>query len=154
MPNTSPPADALLREFGDHLGIQGLQFDAFQHACLALDDLVLNLEYEDEEDELLMYIHLGSAPADADKAFFVQLLEANFGGVMLGGASLGYNAGRNLLLLTSRLGLAGADVGKLERRVHQLLQVADSWQQRLAARSSSESPQDERDFHQGNSLRV
>ena len=52
-------ANLVLGSFGDVIGLAGLCLDEHGYACLAFDDLTVNLEYEPSRDALVAFSWLG-----------------------------------------------------------------------------------------------
>lgn len=82
-------ADALLRGLGTHVGIPDLAFDADGYCCMSFDDHVVNLEYDDKRDDILVYAQVGDVPAHPPSSFHPQVLEANYTSALLGLGTLG-----------------------------------------------------------------
>jgi Tir chaperone protein (CesT) family len=67
----------VLAEFGQQIGLEELRLDDNGYAALAFDDVVVNLEYDEDRERLLMSAYLGEPQGDRLQTYEL-LLDANF----------------------------------------------------------------------------
>lgn len=123
-------ANLVLGSFGDVIGLPGLCLDGQGYACLAFDDLTVNVEYEPMRDALALFSWLGEVKGDRAE-LFADLLEANLRAYATGDATLGYERSADGIVILERLPLGGLDVAVFQERLEAYLTMAGIWRQRL-----------------------
>lgn len=140
-------ADALLLELGQRMGLAGLCLDAAGCCQLAFDQQwLVTLTHHAAGGRLVLHCPVSAAGA-ADRLgrdTLVALLEGNF--MNRAGATLAVSPDRRACLQIE-LPLAGADAALLHNALEQLLNLAETWAQRVQkgegplARGTEREPQ-------------
>lgn len=121
----------ILAEFGRGIGLDGLALDANGYCCLGFDEVVVNIEWVPRSEQLMLYCHLGFAPAQAEAAWYRELLEANHFFRGTGGATLGVDPATQAVALVQPLALAALTPARLEAELQGFVDGAEAWVQRL-----------------------
>ncbi|MEZ5582385.1 MAG: type III secretion system chaperone [Candidatus Competibacteraceae bacterium] len=71
----------LINDLGDAIGLPELALDEKDFACIVSEDgVVLNLDYFEDEDTLVLYTTVGEIPDDKRLELYQEMLRANFSG--------------------------------------------------------------------------
>lgn len=121
----------LLAMFGRHIGLAGLAFDERGHCVLGIDDVVVNLEYDQPGGRLLVYGLIGRPEGDLADVY-AALLRANYLGMAGTGMSLGLRPDDDGVVLSRWLDAALLDLPAFEAALQAFVDTAEAWTARLA----------------------
>lgn len=127
----------ILAEFGRGIGLDSLALDANGYCCLGFDEVVVNIEWVPRSEQLMLYCHLGFVPAQADAAWYRELLEANHFFRGTGGATLGVDPATQSIAMVQPLALAILTPARLETELQGFVNGAEAWVQRLRLPTAS-----------------
>lgn len=122
--------DLLLGEFGREIGLAGLALDEDGHAALAFDDVLVNLEFDEAGDRLLVYAYLGEIRGDAGAAMQA-MLEANLFWRGADGGTLAMERGTGGVVLQLAVPATELDQAKLQVTLEQFINNAEQWAHRI-----------------------
>jgi hypothetical protein len=122
----------LLNDLKEAIGLPEFELDEDGYACLALDEVMLNLEFDEETNRLMLYSPLGEIPASGCEALYETLLEANFLGQQTGGATLGLQREDNAVVLHQAVSLAGVTSVQFQGLLETFVDAAETWMGKLA----------------------
>jgi hypothetical protein len=127
----------VLAAFGASLGLEGLALDEYQSCTLAIDEVMLTMQWKGDSQILLVYAPVGLIDQDApDPGLLWQLLEANCLGRGTGGLVLGLEPGLGAVILSGQLPTHNLEPVVLERYIESFANMADEWRGRLAEASA------------------
>lgn len=115
----------LLRDFGNHLGLDSLALNEDGYSCLAFDEIYVNIEAIGESSWVLLYTSLGKVAHDAGQDVYMRLLEANYFFQQTAGASLGLETGTGLAVMTQAVNLADMESSDLEAVMKAFVDAAE-----------------------------
>ncbi|MBL8331473.1 MAG: type III secretion system chaperone, partial [Rubrivivax sp.] len=118
-------ASSLIAELGRRIGHADFALSDLGTAALRIDgDLQLNLEHDEDERSLVLYLRLGAPPEHGREALYARLLNANLFGRGSGGGHVGLDPARDELVLSRSLALDHTDGVALEAAVAALVDAA------------------------------
>ena len=123
----------LIKMFGEHIGVPCLEPHPQGLCSLRFDDRVtIDLEYNEEQDALLISSLVGVLKQKESKLFYDELLEANllWGGT--GGATIGVDPASLTVFLCYQEPLKGISLEQFQQLVKRFSDTALFWNQRLA----------------------
>jgi hypothetical protein len=124
-------AQELLGEFGRSTGLGELALDEDNYCALLIDDgLVINMEFDEQERQLVLYSLLGE-PAVEPLAAYQRLLRANYLGRECGGATFGLRPD-NSVVLSQSMALPGLDLKDFTARLERFINEVEAWTKQLA----------------------
>jgi hypothetical protein len=132
---------ALLADFGKKIGIADLAPDEAGYCCLAFDEVVVNLEFNEASDQLFLSSHVGDLPDDGREALYEQLLEANYFFRGTNGAVLSVDTPSKQVVLLHQTPTVTLDGGSFETLIENFVNVAERWVGQLSG-SAPEAGQD------------
>jgi hypothetical protein len=121
----------VLGEFGKQIGLDDLRLDDNGYAALAFDDVVVNLEYDEEPERLLMSAYLGEPQGERLKTYEL-LLDANFCWQGTAGATLSLERETGGIVLFQALPARALERQALEAALETFVNTADAWTLQLA----------------------
>ncbi|MBG0775366.1 MAG: type III secretion system chaperone [Desulfovibrionaceae bacterium] len=133
--------DAILKEFGTSLGFDGLEFDEYGYCCLFFDDIVVNIEVNEKSEQLFLYANIGDIPADADKAFYETLLEANFLFRGTSGGAIGMDKSAGIISLAWQGPYKDMTCVRFEKIIENFVNLTEHWRS-VVAEARPEVPSD------------
>ncbi len=117
----------LLSALGRNIGIPELTFDEYHYCCLALDNVIVNLEWDADTEMLFLYAHVGHLPVNPTPELYETLLEANFFHRHTAGATLGMDKPSGTIALAQRQATANLNLTLLEKLLEQFVNTAAYW---------------------------
>jgi hypothetical protein len=120
----------VLGEFGKQIGLDDLRLDDNGYAALAFD-VVVNLEYDEEPERLLMSAYLGEPQGERLKTYEL-LLDANFCWQGTAGATLSLERETGGIVLFQALPARALERQALEAALETFVNTADAWTLQLA----------------------
>jgi hypothetical protein len=123
-------AQELLGEFGRSTGLGELALDQDNYCALLIDDgLVVNIEFDEQDRQLVLYSLLG-VPAGEPQAAYERLLQANYLGRECGGATFGLRPD-NSVVLSQSMAVAGLDLKDFTARLERFINEVEAWTKQL-----------------------
>jgi len=123
----------LIKNLGERIGISNLEPHPQGLCSLRFDDRVtIDLEYNSEQDALLLSSLVGVLKKQESKEVYDELLEANllWGGT--NGATIGVDPASLAVFLCYQEQLKGISLEQFEQRIKKFSDTALFWNQRLA----------------------
>ena len=121
-------ARELLRELGTRIQLPMLDLDDAGNSCIDVDEAyVINLEYDADEDALLMYTWLGHVPESNTAEVLRRLLSANHFWTETEGATLSVEEETNGIVLIDRSRCQDFDIDSFESRMQGYMSVVERW---------------------------
>ena len=118
----------LLREFGTRIKLPMLDLDEEGNACIDVDTAyVINLEYDADEDALLLYTWLGPVPENNTADILRRLLSANYFWTENDGATLSIEEETNGIVLIDRSRCQDFNIDLFESRMQGYMAVVERW---------------------------
>ena len=130
---------ALMREFGQMAGLEGLVPDEHGECVLAIDDFVVALSCL-EGETLLVYAAFGKLGGEGREALMARLLEGNYFYSGTGGATLGLSPLDGELQLLYRERLKGLGAMDLTRILENFLERLTYWSKAFTEGAKSPPP--------------
>jgi hypothetical protein len=122
---------ALIGEFGRSIGLPDLELDEDNYCALLIDEgLVINMEFDEESRQLLLYSLLGQAAGDT-RSVYERLLQANYVGRECGGATFGLRPD-NSVVLSQSLAVPGLDLKDFTARLERFVNEVEAWTKQLS----------------------
>jgi hypothetical protein len=123
--------ELFLRELGETVGIPELALDEEDSCVLSFDEIVVNMQYVEADDGLIMFSNLGRVPEENRVDLFEEMLEANFSGTIQGGAELFYVKETDSAGLIFRTRVSDIRPGRFEGMMEKFVNLAEAWIKRL-----------------------
>lgn len=118
----------LLSEFGARIKLPTLDLDEEGNACIDVDEAyVINLEYDADEDALLLYAWLGPVPERNTIEILRRLLSANYFWTESDGATLSIEEETNGIVLIDRIRCQNFDIDLFELHMQRYMAVVERW---------------------------
>ncbi|HSW05510.1 type III secretion system chaperone [Aquabacterium sp.] len=134
-------ASDLMAEFAQRAGMSGLVLSADGTASIVVDGTTqLQLEHDAAARRLYLYTSLGEAPAAGRERYFEQLLAANLFARATGGATIGFDAANNEVLLSRALDLDLTDYAAFEDALDALVRAAEALPLALSRPAADPAP--------------
>ena len=133
---------ALLKEFGSRIGIEGLSLDRNGFCCLFFDDIAVNVEVPADSDQVFFYVNLGEIPRANAAELFEKLLEANHLYRKTAGGTIGIDKAADVISLAYQCPIQVLDIGRLEKILENFVNTAEFWLKELRAFQFGESTAD------------
>ena len=118
---------ALMAALGEKLDIENLALDEDGYCCLGFDDVVVNIEYEEDRDEFLLFAKVADTPADISPRYVEEVLDLSYGGMLTTGGSLGLDRSAGALMFADRVALRGLDDEAFEKTIESFVDRAENW---------------------------
>jgi hypothetical protein len=115
-----------LGEFGKQIGLDDLRLDDNRYAALAFDDVVVNLEFDEDLERLVLSAYLGEPRDDRLKTYEL-LLDANFCWQGTAGGTLSLERETGGIVLFQSLPTRTLDLRALEAALETFVNSADAW---------------------------
>ena len=123
-------AQELLGAFGRTIGLDDLGLDEDNYCALLIDDgLVINIEFDEQERQLVLYSLLGEPAGDA-RSVYERLLQANYLGRECGGATFGLRPD-NSVVLSQSMAVPGLELKDLTARLERFINEVEAWTKQL-----------------------
>ncbi|MDQ5907966.1 MAG: hypothetical protein QG599_57 [Pseudomonadota bacterium] len=120
-------ANNLLNTFGLTIGIDGLCLDEQGYCCLRFDALDTHFQYNQANDNLVLFAQLGKLDEDALADGCTWMMNANLFWAGTNGGTLAVQPGVNLVFLQTRTPIQGMDYPCFERWVGEFVSATDQW---------------------------
>ena len=124
----------LIQELGATIGLSELELDEKDFVCIVSEDgVVLNLDYFEDEDTLVMYTTVGEIPDDKRLQLYEEMLRANFFWETTAGATLCLDPEVNLALLMANITVGDMDLPQLTNVLEHFTKLSWAWSDRIRA---------------------
>jgi hypothetical protein len=128
--------DRLIADFGDHVGIAGLAFDAAGYCCLSFDGQVLNLRYDERREDILVYARVGDVPANADPAHCTHLFQAGYASALAGTGMLAVDNDNGAVVWLDRVVPRGMTEMMFQAALEAAVDQVEFWKRSLSERTT------------------
>ena len=131
----------IFQAFGASIGVEGLALDEQQSCILAIDDVLITMQWKQDSEVLLVYAPVGTIDNNVgDNRQLLQLLEANCLGMGTGGLTLGVQPEFGAIVLSGQFFTQNLNPVALERFIEFFASMADEWSKRLAETQPEQAP--------------
>ncbi|VBB42977.1 conserved hypothetical protein [uncultured Desulfatiglans sp.] len=124
---------ALIKRFGETIGIPDLDLDEDGYCCLEFDGHIVNIEFAPRSEEFFFYACIADLPETDRQALCEMLLEANFFFRGTHGATFGIDKPSKQIILAAKKPIAAVDGRLFESMMEDFVNATIGWKQRLAA---------------------
>lgn len=125
------PADELLSELGERLGLEGCKFDGEGCCTLVVDGLATEIDTDDGRLVALSAVVAELPEPGADPALCEAMLRGNYFQLGTAGATLGYDAASKIVSLTQRERVDGMSASEFHDWIERFVNTAESWKARV-----------------------
>ena len=126
-------ANKLVVDLGNTLTVPEMALNEQNYAALLFDNsILLNIEYDDMQERMLLYIYLGELPPQGAEPLLRQLLAANFFWYRTQGATLSLEEETNGILLSYAHQLQDLDSVTFEDICNNFVLKAEEWKKILS----------------------
>lgn len=130
----------VLADFGKQIGMADLALDEGGHCVLAIDSTIVNLEYDEQAEFLLIYALIGR-PAGDVAATHEAILRANFPGMGSNGAIFSLRPNDGGVVLSRPLSTASLDPVSFGEVLESFVATAEDWAARLPGLGAAAVPE-------------
>lgn len=125
--------------FGAQVGLPDLSLDDGNCCTLQFDDVVVNVEYLPDSDELYLYSRVGSIPGNEARRLqaFTRLLESNCFYRGTSGGVLGVDAAQDAVVYTNKVGADGLDADAFGEYMEAFVNLAEGFARDLLDESGA-----------------
>lgn len=127
--------DVLIKDFGTSIGAPDMVLDEEDFCVIGIGEnaeLVVNFDYYEDDDSLVLYTTLGEIPDDLRFELYDELLKANFFWEVTGGMTLSINPDATHALLCTSIEAGGLDAQDLTKLVRRIADISGKWSARVA----------------------
>lgn len=139
-------AQTIITAFGQIIGLDALALDEGNCCTLQFDQVVVNIEYLPDSEELYFYSRIGTVPAHEPTRLrvFTDLLESDCFFQRTSGGILGVDMGREAIVYTNKVGVDGlSSAHVLGDYVQAFVNLAEEFGQRVQDIAADAPPQDD-----------
>lgn len=122
---------ALIRELGGALGVPDMQADESGYVALTIDTQEIHLQYDEDQDRILLFTRLSAVSVDRAAETYGLLLSANLFWQGSGGATFSIDFDTGRVFLADRQALAGVTLEVLEKWLEGFADITLYWLKRL-----------------------
>ena len=140
-----PQFQSLIQELGASLGAPDLQADSDGYVALGFDDLEVHLQYETDDELIVMFTRLPAVEVDRAGEIYGMLLHANLFGQGTQGATFSIDADTGRVFLADRHAREGLDGDAIVQWLEHFVNLGVYWRQRLEDANRGGSVQAEDD---------
>ena len=127
-----------LRRFGESVDIPFIELDDTGMRCIQFtDELMVNIQYNESSDALLLYAHVGTLAEDAPPSLLRMLLEANVFWQETAGATLSVDSSDGEVMLAYQEPAEATTPERFETLLKNFADAAHIWQQTILRESES-----------------
>lgn len=124
----------LLSELGQAVGLPDLSPDKDNYCCLGFDDkIITHLQYNEENEILMLFAQLGTIDEDKTVALYPRLLKANLFWQGTGGATIGVDDETREVLMSYQTPMRLIDFTKFQELLEGFINTAELWINTLEA---------------------
>lgn len=123
----------LLTELGKNIGIEDLALD--DEGCLAMvvDDLTVNMEYDETSSQFFLYAEVAQLASDQRAKAFEMLMDANYLFKGTQGGAFGADPFNGQVVYAMKVPVAVLDYARFETMLDAFTDTAKLWTDRLAS---------------------
>ena len=122
---------ALMRDFGQSIGITGLEPDEDHRCNMMFDEVAVSFELTRNETTLCIYALIGTIAQHDEATLHKQMLEANYLLDASAGTTLGVEAGSGNAVITREEQMDKLRLPELEQIVESFVNTAEQWMKRI-----------------------
>lgn len=129
----------LLSELGASVGLPDLAPDEDDYCCLGFDDkIVTHLQYNAENEILMMFSQLGEIDDEQKNAIYPKMLKANLFWQGTGGGTIGVDDETNEVLMCYQFPIRQLDFHKFQELLESFINTSELWINTLEAAQRGE----------------
>ena len=118
----------LLKHIGDGLNLPNLCLDDNNHCILLFDEkIVLNMDFDQEGNKLVIYAYIGEIPLECRELVFEKALEGNFFWNETDGGTLGVDKQSQSLVLAKSYTLPIEKFNDFEDQLASFVEIVEKW---------------------------
>lgn len=118
----------LLKHIGDGLNLPNLCLDDNNHCILLFDEkIVLNMDFDQEGNKLVIYAYIGEIPLECREIVFEKALEGNFFWNETDGGTLGVDKQSQSLVLAKSYTLPIEKFNDFEDQLASFVEIVEKW---------------------------
>ena len=118
----------LLKHIGDGLNLPNLCLDDNNHCILLFDEkIVLNMDFDQEDNKLVIYAYIGEIPLECRELVFEKALEGNFFWNETDGGTLGVDKQSQSLVLAKSYTLPIEKFNDFEDQLASFVEIVEKW---------------------------
>lgn len=118
----------LLKHIGDGLNLPNLCLDDNNHCILLFDEkIVLNMDFDQEGNKLVIYAYIGEIPLECREIIFEKALEGNFFWNETDGGTLGVDKQSQSLVLAKSYTLPIEKFNDFEDQLASFVEIVEKW---------------------------
>ncbi len=122
----------LLKHIGEGLNLPDLCLDDNNHCILLFDEkIVLNMDFDEEGEKLVIYAYIGEIPLECREVIFEKALEGNFFWNETDGGTLGIDKQSQSLVLAKSFTLPLSDFNVFEDQLATFVEIVEKWISRI-----------------------
>jgi hypothetical protein len=125
------PFKNLVHDFGEQLNVNGIEADEQGYIALSFDAQTIHLQYDEEQDEVLVFTRLTEIEPNRLADICLMILGANILWQGTKGATFSVEPNSKTVLLADRKTLSFFNVNRLNDWLEQFLNMAQYWNERL-----------------------
>jgi Tir chaperone protein (CesT) family len=123
--------NALLSEFGRKIGLPKLRADESGYCALSFDDVDAHLQYEGEQDEVVVFTRLGTVDLDDPTETYARLLGGNLFWEGTGGATLAVEPETGMVFLQAKAAVRSLDGAGFGSLLERFIVAAERWRKEI-----------------------
>lgn len=123
----------LIQEFGKTIEIPNLTLDEQGYCCLQFDNITTHLQYNEESEQLVIFVNLGPLSADTTPQGVANLLAANLFWMGTRGATLALEPEINNVHILDKIRVRGLDNTAFLKWIETFVDTAEKWTKRIAS---------------------
>jgi hypothetical protein len=121
----------IFRDFGKNIGIEELSLDENNYCCLFVEDVAVNIEFDEGTEQLFLCSTIAELPPQNERmALYDLLLDGNFCFRSTDGATIGVDTEHDLVALVKAVPLERISSSLLETMLVTFADLAKRWQER------------------------
>lgn len=122
---------ALIRELAGALGVPDMRADESGYVALTIDAQEIHLQYDEDQDQILLFTRLSTVSVDRAAETYGLLLSANLFWQGSGGATFSIDFDTGRVFLANRQALACVTLEVLEKWLEGFAEITLYWLKRL-----------------------
>ncbi|MEE4377567.1 MAG: type III secretion system chaperone [Candidatus Competibacteraceae bacterium] len=130
----------LVKDLGREMDLPDMTMDENDFVCIFTNDgVVLNLDYHEDEDVLVMYSTVGDVPDDQRLQLYQELLQANFFWESTAGATMCVDHTAERVMLMANITVGDLDLPKLMTVLDHFIRLSWAWSDRIRELTGQEA---------------
>ena len=148
--NQKEKFEILLNEFGGVIGIESLTLNEKNGCTLSFDELIVNIQYVEEDNAFLLFSDLGKIPEAKNSELYKALLTANFYRSQIINAAFSYCESTDSIVLILLQPIDNLASGQLDEIFQKFIDLVDAWTVRIKQEQFQTKVLESKEPHAGN----